>query len=258
MLKIRKKQMVVLLPPQREKFVKAVHEYMRVNYPEDCEVLGTVQTRRVINLGIDRAAAYGVEVRGDVCSYITLMFSLGSYFDEDPLLPWAAEVLVNREIERPAAMVELYAAAKNYLRLIAGEDGKCYRRALLRLRRETFQSFSELDTGDLKQDIKTTIKRIYPEQYRVLPPNALEEMILAAGDMAAKAGLVTREGVFICAGLIFMMGSHFDRDPLHPWAGEILHHDHASDPIVKAKSLFDAALARIEQAFRSVNSESSG
>ena len=131
MLIIRREQMDAFSPLIRKKFVDEVLAYIRGYYPEDCEALGDEQTRRAIDLGVDRAAAHGFDIKGDVCSYITLMFSLGSYFDEDPLVPWTAEVLEDKETDRSAVMERLYAKTKNYLRMVAGENGQYYRSALL-------------------------------------------------------------------------------------------------------------------------------
>ena len=50
--------------------------------------------------------------------------------------------------------------------------------------------------------------------------------------------------------LMFMLGSHVDRDPLHPWAAAILQVDSAADPVSKARRLDEAAMERIEQAFK--------
>ena len=43
----------------------------------------------VARLGIGRAARHGLDTDHDIFVYVTLMMMLGSYFDEDPQLPWA-------------------------------------------------------------------------------------------------------------------------------------------------------------------------
>lgn len=256
-MKIRNEQKDAFSPQMRKNFVDEVLEYIRGYYPEDCGVLGDEQARRVIDFGIDRAAAHGFDIKGDVCSYITLMFSLGSYFDEDPLVPWAAEVLQDKETDRSAVMQELYAQATNYLRMVAGQNGEYYRSALLWLRQESFDSLTKTDTGDLDQDIRTRLNELYPQQYQALSEDMLKELTNAAEALAEKYGLGSCEGVMICVGLMSMLGSHFDRDPLHPWAAKVLRGGSGADPVRKARRLFEAAVDRVEQALRIARSTGS-
>jgi hypothetical protein len=250
MLIIRREQVDAFSPLIRKKFVDEVLEYIRGYYPEDCEALGDEQMRRAIDFGIDRAAAHGFDIKGDVCSYITLMFSLGSYFDEDPLVPWAAEVLEDNETDRSTVMERLYAKARNYLRMVAGENGQYYRSALLSLRRKSFDSLTATGTGDMDQDIRIALSELYPEQYQASSEDTLKGVIVSAKELAGKYELGTREGIMIYVRLMFMLGSHVDRDLLHPWAAEILQIDSGADPVSKAQRLYEAAMARIEQAFR--------
>ena len=250
MLHIRKEQMRALNAYMRENFVDEMVAYLREHFPQDCDVLGQAQTRRVIDLGIDRAAEHGLEIKGDVCNFITLMFSLGSYFDEDPLLPWASEVLEGKEENSPSAMMDdLYAKATEYLNRVAGDNGQYYRTALLRARERSFESLAETNTGNLTRDIRSCLSSLYPQQYNALAKSSLKSLMELGQASAGRYGVGTHEGILLYVHLMFLIGSHFDRDPLHPWAAAVLEDESVTDPQQKARKLYEAAMARLDHAF---------
>jgi hypothetical protein len=50
---------------------------------------------------------------------------------------------------------------------------------------------------------------------------------------------------------MFMLGSGFDRDPLHPWATEVLNDTSISDENERATRLYGEALNHLEQSLSS-------
>ncbi|MBN1843959.1 MAG: hypothetical protein JW883_16990 [Deltaproteobacteria bacterium] len=63
-----------------------------------CKVLEEVNIRSAIRYGLKRAKGYGLTTERSVRLYIEMMFLLGSGFDADPQLPWAAEILNDETI----------------------------------------------------------------------------------------------------------------------------------------------------------------
>lgn len=251
MLRIREEQITAFRAYMRKKFVDRVLGHVREHFPEDFEVLGEAQTRTVIKLGIDRAAEHGFETKGDVCNYITLMFSLGSYFDEDPLLPWAAEAIEGKEGTSPSAMMDdLYAKATEYLNRVAGDKGQYYRAALLRASERPFESLAETNTGNLTHDVRSCLSSLYPQHYHALAESSLKSLAEFGQASAGRYGVATHEGILLYVHLMFMIGSHFDRDPLHPWAAGVLEDESVTDPQQKARKLYEATMARLDQTFR--------
>lgn len=249
MLVIREEQMRTLEQIPIKAFKDDMLVYLQERFPEDFEVLGEAQTRRVIELGIDRAAAHGFETRGDICDYISVMFGLGSYFDEDPLLPWATEVLKNNEGVNPSTLLtKLYAKAADYSRRVHGEDAEYYAKALLRIRRIRFSDLMQSKSTDYIEDIKSRLRLLYLQRYEELTETGVERLMDQGGISAGRYGLVTREGILIYCLLVFMLGSHFDRDPLQPWAASILKDNSITDPDLRARRLYEAAMARLNQA----------
>lgn len=248
MLIIRKEQMEVFRANMRKSFENEALDYARENFPGDCDVLGEAQTRIVIDLGIDRAAEHGFDTKGDVCDYIMLMFALGSYFDEDPQLPWTAEILEDSSLLSPSDMMEkLYAEASDYLKKVSGDNGVYYKKALLRARKMSYASLEKSISGNLTQDIDTILISLYPQQYHILTESSRNSLTDLGRSSAESYGLKTREGILIYIMLMFMLGSSFDRDPLHPWAEDVLQGD-SLYPVVKARRLYEAIIVRLDQA----------
>jgi hypothetical protein len=248
MLTIRKEQTAAFRSAMRRNFQDQMLEDLGKRFPADCQVLGKDQTRRVIDLGIDRAAAQGFGARRHVCDFITLMFILGSYFDEDPLLPWAAEALAGQAGGDPnARMARLYAKTTDYLKQVAGENGEHYRAVLLRARRMPFESIGTSNPPGSPLDPRAFLQALYPQRSGVLTDTGYQSLIALGRASAEKYGLSTREGFYVYIGLVFVLSSHFDRDPLHPWAAAILQDKSARDPGAKARRLHAAAMERLEQ-----------
>ena len=247
MLVIRKEQLKAFSDSMVKNFEDTMLSILREDFAEACEVLGEAQTRRVIKLGMSRASMHGFEARGDMCDYIALMFRLGSYFDEDPLLPWAAYELEGKEgVSVSSIMNNLYSEAMDYLDRTAGENGENYTSALQRLRELSFEYFTEIDSGDLHQDTRTFLTMLYPERYVETAQESLRSALDLGKASATKHGMGTGAGIILYIGAMFMLGSHFDRDPLYPWACDILRDTTMSTPNTKAQRLHEAFVARID------------
>jgi hypothetical protein len=63
--------------------------------PDRWTVLGETGVREVIRLGIERAAAHGIEAERDVCKLVDLMLVFGVDFDSERR--WAREILSAKE-----------------------------------------------------------------------------------------------------------------------------------------------------------------
>ena len=86
---------------------------------------GDKAIRETVQSGINRAQKYGFTKRGPVRFFVELLFTFGSEFDTDPLLPWAEGVLNNEsikdQVERAGILRE---AMLEYLAEMSGGRGK--------------------------------------------------------------------------------------------------------------------------------------
>jgi len=116
MLRIRKEQYDSLVQQAVRDFENRMYAHVTKVFPDECKALGEEGVRRSIKEGIERAARYGIEVEQDVARYIDLMFILGHGFDKDAELPWAGEILEDRNLSDPTArMDKLYDQAEAHL-----------------------------------------------------------------------------------------------------------------------------------------------
>lgn len=236
MLRIRGTQLDALKRVARSRFVDKLASHLETYFPAEHRVLGPAQMRIVIELGLRRSDAYGLLAAGDVCRYVTLMFFLGSHFDRDPQLPWAAEALAATGRMPGARMDRLYAIAVAHIEQIAGATGKLFTRALQRARRLPFEA--------LAAPRHEILRHIHPEKYHAIGGAGREALLALAQANAQAAALFTREGETLIAIHMFLLGAHFASDPLHPWVAEALAPALTAD--TRAQHLYDAAKASID------------
>lgn len=96
MITIRREQMEVFERALWDRLVHDAVRHLREYFAVDAALLGDPGLHRVAAAAIARARVHGVVVEGDVYKYVNLAMALGTRFDEDPLLPWAAEILQRR------------------------------------------------------------------------------------------------------------------------------------------------------------------
>lgn len=244
MLTIRKEQMAAIRRGRRDSFVEELRAHVERFFPGDARVLGEAQLRTVLELGLDRAALHGIRQKGQTAQYVSLMFMLGSFFDEDPQLPWAAAALGPEEAPAGPRLEALQQHVKAHLREVAGPKGDRYRRALARVRRTPFEAYFADGLRDLT--VRSIARRLYPEKLGRL--GDLRPLIALAEETAARHGLpVSGDGALCGPALMLLLGAHFDRDPIHPWAAEVLETD--LPPREKAEALHRQALGRIDLYF---------
>jgi len=207
MLILRSEQLAAMRAARlRQNVLADVH----LQFGEDCRILGPDLVESAIALGVARARRHGFLRTAEVRRWVRLMFLLGSYFDEDPLLPWAAAILDDARASSPAArMHDLYGAAGTFLRDTAGADGRRYQAALLRIRRT---GFDELTRGDPAR----TLYRLYPAYYRSLSRRTLGDALARSAARVQAHGLGP-ESMSCWLVLTCMAGTHVERDPLYAW-----------------------------------------
>lgn len=172
----------------------------------DFELLGEQGVRSVVQLGMERAHRYDLTARGDLAGFVCMMFVLGSRFDEDPQLPWAAEALQ----VSPGSLGTLFGDAVDFMRRASGPKGEIYTRMLLEVRRT---SWSDLRA----QPPESWVQRLYPAKVDEIGPRAFDDVRRVGAGLAKRWGLDAGHGAALCAGLALALGTGFASDPLYPW-----------------------------------------
>jgi hypothetical protein len=221
MLVIRESQWNAFRRQADEALAKQLEPHFQRHHGAHCRWLGPQDLRLALVSGVQRARQRGFESPRDACLYINLQFMLGSHFDDDQQLPWAVELTTSND-PAPARIDRLYDAAMSYLDRIAGPDNQALVKALLRV-----QAYAPRDVLSFAEDafpdhMAALLGALYPEKAHELGTHGMHALVLRGRERAQAHGMADRLGVAVCAGLIFMLGTGFDDDPLHPWAKRIL------------------------------------
>jgi hypothetical protein len=119
MLKIRGDQMRLFRDARRAELEARLHEQVWRIWRSQCHALGDAFVRRSIQEGIGRAERHGFRREADVSRFVHLMYAVSYDFEDDPLVPWAAQILADVGLSPRVRMSMLWARAKRELRALA-------------------------------------------------------------------------------------------------------------------------------------------
>jgi hypothetical protein len=241
MLIIRQEQMAVFEQAVVKNFASRVQEHLQKFFPEHCKALGEEGTRAVIRLGLERAEHYQLVSERDVYLYFSLMFLLGSHFDEDPQFPWVEELLKDQAPETALVRVApIYDQAMTLLDSMVGPENEYLRQTIgLFQQPQVFESLPEAPS--IGHRLLLLLQALAPQRYQALGDDILRNLVRHGYAAAKQHDLTTERGAMIYLSLAFLLGVGFDRDPLYPWASAILAHPDLSDPKQKSEALYAAA-----------------
>lgn len=120
MLKVLEAQMDHLAALTRADFTADMRSSLRERYPELCAPMTDADLTARIELGMARAATYGIDTAAGAARYIDLMFQLGPDFDRD--VDWASSIL-NRPDFTGQIRIDLLCAAREGRIPETPEDG---------------------------------------------------------------------------------------------------------------------------------------
>lgn len=221
--------------------------HLWVKFPQHCLTLGEARAQTCVEHIIARGEVHGFTSLATLRGYASLIVFLGGEFDEDPQLPWASEELRrSKSLARPLALAELLARATTRLARLAGPKAEHYRHAILWVRSKGFDqlSVSYCQTGE--HGLHAWLHDLWPQKYEELGRPGIAQLLANARARAADRELLTVEAIMVYAGLMFLLGSAFERDPFHPWV-ELALNQTTDVPIEPARSLHAAAIHELER-----------
>lgn len=242
MLVIRNDQMRLLGRAPREAFEASLVEHFTRYYPNECNRAGREQVQQFVRLGIDRAFLHGLSAQREVGLYINLMMMLGSGFDRDPLLPWAAQQLNDSSIADSFDRIrKVFDSALQYLEDCYGPENGQMKRTLIRLRNSKLADAPESDGLRFRTDVCALLKSLAPKKFEVDGEDAVRGTIQEAIFRALSYGMTSSRSRTVFSCLMFLLGVEFDTDPLYPWAAEKLAGTYASEA-GRIATLYEAAM----------------
>lgn len=251
MLTIAKQQMEALETAALRAFEDRTLAHLQRYFPAHCALLGETQMRVVIRLGLARASAHGLTPECCVRGYIDLMCVLGSGFDQDPLLPWAAATLAGdekmHEVERGDL---LYDRAWAYIRAIMAD----YRDAngaptterfvphLRQLRQVPLEPLTPGNMPRFSTGLLDWIEEVFPAKCAIVGLEPLGGLVPRAIATAGEHGIRSERGVALTAVCLFVLGAGFADDPLLPWAQRTLMDPDLPDEHARVNGLYAEAV----------------
>ncbi|MYN10902.1 hypothetical protein [Pseudoduganella aquatica] len=249
MLVIRNTQLEAFGPLLRQRFEHELAARLVASYPRECRQAGGAdQILLLVRQGVQAAAAQGYTSKRQAGIYVALTFILGVDFASDPQLPWVADYLDEQAIADPTVRLEqLFSATLDYLAATAGSDGQRVVRAMLRMRAFDLAAAPRRTGEAWISDVAAIFQQFYPEKYRHQGDALMRRVIWSGRRRAKQYGLAAPAGVFVFLELMFMLGSGFDHDPLHPWAAAILNDERIAGEAERTERLYAAAMAHLAQ-----------
>ena len=214
---IRREQMDVFSEAARRNFEGQMCEHLMNFSPVHCPTLGEPVVCDIVRLGIERAENYGFTNRGSVRFYIELMIQLGTDFDSDPQLEWAASTLKAHE---PATHEEraslLYDRAMNYIDAVLGPKYEYEKQAISRAERLTLHDLARLTNGS-REVLLAVLRSLHPPKFDYAGEMAVREIISDGAEQARRYSIADPRGAVVLTALMFAFGHHCLTDPQFPW-----------------------------------------
>ncbi len=174
------------------------------DFPGDAQRLEASGVSAVVRLGMAQTRRCRRYTERDMYLYLTMMFMIGSYFDEDPQLPWAKSMLESNE-----PLDRLHDRTLDHLDTVAGEENEHVIRALVRARSQELDSLPRIDAPDFESETVKLLQYVYPTKFQVQGHDASLEAVQLAVMRADQYDM--RAGAPLLAIHMLLLGAGFDR-----------------------------------------------
>jgi hypothetical protein len=249
MLSIRREQVSAFERIDPPAFEDEMLEHIREHFPTHWNVLKQDARLRVIRLGHEAAQEYHFATRHEVCLFIDLRMMLGSGFDTDPQLPWAAQMLHDPGISDPTSRIDrLYESAMVYLDHVVGEKEVFPVEPLRSMFGYPADELGQRLSADFEQGMMQEFRRIWTAKSEEAGPESLGRLVSQGINSAQKYGFNSRRDVGFYLLLAFLLGHRVDDDPLHPWSSSVLTDPSLKDGSDRFDRLYGTGQAILRQA----------
>lgn len=221
MLVISNKQVAAFKPELVLHFVDEMLEHARQYFPNHIKLAGEDGVRRTAGYAIDLGKKYEWRTHRSVFQLFNNMLLLGSHFLSDPQYPWIAE-LVQDNSEDPDECISLLSdRVVDFFDRLAGEQQLVLNKALQQLCRRPEELLLQLQQCDAVH-FEQFFQEFFPSKYEALGEEVFKDAQQSAALVARSYGLKMEGDAWTHVLFAFLGGSHYDRDPLYPWAMPIL------------------------------------
>jgi len=228
-------------------------------FPRHLQLLGEVVLRRVIRLGLDKATGYGLAPECCVRSYVEFMCRLGSAFDTDPLLPWAARILADQTRPPVVRGDRLYDEAWQYIDAISADYRDAtgapttarFAQELKQLRHGSDAAVPTADLAAVAARLAARLQDQFPAKCAYVGEPRVHVSVARAVGEARAHGLAGERGITLFAVLQFVLGHGFADDPLLPFADAALGAGVLRDEPARVDQLYAGGLDLLKRWWQS-------
>ncbi len=219
MLKIRNEQMDAFRQDALDRYVERTLEQFHQYFPGPCYVIGDAPLRKMIRMGVDRAAQHKIVGECNVILYTSVMLLCGTFFDENPQYPWAREALGDEDsLHEDQRAERLYDEFVEYWDRLSGENRSSLIRAAMQARELPVEQFDNASPDQVAEFLRQS----WPHRAAELDSAGIDA-VLQEGERCAKSyHMEARRDQAVTSLLVFTLGNGFDKDPMHPWANDVL------------------------------------
>lgn len=250
-IKIRSEQVQVFEQAAVRNFEDRMIEHLREFVPRHFKMLEEADFRKIIQYGWERAKSHRLTSERSVRIYIQLVLMLGSSFDSDPQMPWAAEILNDESIQDETERIDrLHDKAWDYADYVALDygdvegdvDSSRFVEKIRQIRRERNEVLQQSDVPEFYKRMIMEIKQTFPKKCEYIGELSLRRLIQRGIESAKSYGITIERGVVLFVSMMFVLGSGFDTDPRLPWASAILNDPAITDQSKRVDQLLAGAV----------------
>jgi len=227
---------------KEDKMLEALRQEFKTMYPSRCRVLGAENLNLFLSHQQERARHYNYVYYDDLKRYAIIAFYLGTYFDEDRLYPWVEEILMWDE----SFGYKVDCLNEKFYEMFE----KVYGKNIIYLQ-EAFEKLKEIDRKRISsytkiEQIIKVLSYIYPQQMKAYGLENFRKILLDLKPMVEKYDMHNALGYTVYATLVFLLGSHVDKDPLYAWIGKYLKEENLTKS-ERIERLYERGVERIEK-----------
>lgn len=253
---IREEHMAALEQAAARGFQSRMLERLWNHFPRHAQYLSEPQQLELIQLSANKAQGHDLTAERSVALYLDLMCVLGSEFDTDPQLPWAAAILSDRRFPTQADRIDLlHSKGWAFANRVSADlhnglkngSGTGLMTALSEIRMKGLEDLTPDGARRVTGEIFGSIRLLFPIRSEAIGDECVWLLIREAVRSANSYGIRNARGIWLFTALMSVVGAGFDRDPQLPWASETLTDGAIVDGAERVNRLYTRSLSALKQ-----------
>ncbi len=119
---------------------------------------------------------------------------------------------------------------------------------MLVIRKEQMLTLEQAVIHNFENRMLDHLEKFFPIHCKILGVEQVYKVIRLGLERAERYDFISERNVHLYVGLMFMLGSYFDRDPQLPWATKILSDENIANPNTRANRLYGRAMTFLNEA----------